>query len=230
MQTSTMGTGPDAGLDSAAPEEGDAAGPIDDAGTDVVDDRSIPAEASEAGAGPDASDGGAPTDPDVPCSQQPTFVFCEDFDSLSTVGMLTQDWNYVYASNDGGLVQFDTTHFVSSPRSVQVVAPPVAGSVIEVQLGKTIGTLYNTVRVAFDFRLDVPTYANLPQIGIAQLLLARPTPASSLQINFNLGAGSSCQLNAYGIADGGAGSRSRRAFRPSRRGRASRSRTTSRRA
>lgn len=207
----TVGTGPDAGLDSStSAEAGDAvgeAGPTSDAGTDVIDDRAIPVEASEAGPGPDGSDGSdgaAPTDPDLPCSQQPTFIFCEDFDSLTTVSMLTQNWNYVYASNDGGLVLLDSTHFVSSPRSGQIIAPPVAGSVIEVQLGKTIGPLYTSVRLAFDFRLDVSTYVNLPQVGIAQLLLARPTPASSLQVNFNLGAGSNCQLDAYGVTDGGA--------------------------
>ncbi len=70
----TVGTGPDAGLDSStSAEAGDAvvgeAGPINDAGTDVVEDRAMPVEASDAGSSPDGSDGGGPT---IPTSLAPS--------------------------------------------------------------------------------------------------------------------------------------------------------------
>ncbi len=147
------------------------------------------------GALPDAADAGdaAWLDPDVPCAMQPTYSFCCDFDNSGSVG---DGWGYTYPVADGGSAQLDTVTWVSSPKSAQVVATPLSGRVAGFQIGTTISPFPAGVRLAFDVRIDVPMYANFPEVGVAQLNLHSGTAAQT-QINFVVGGGSQAKLQAY---------------------------------
>jgi hypothetical protein len=180
------------------------------AGAETATETSAPADA-----GAD-SDGGAPTnandaadayaldafdpDPDLPCSGQGTFVFCDDFDTSSTPG---QNWDYTYIQGDGGILQLDTVNYVSAPESAQVIVPVISGTVTEAQLGKTMpSSLPAGVRLALDFRLDLPSYTTLPQVAVAQLYIRTGTSAQT-SINFYLGPGLNAAVQAY-LPDAGA--------------------------
>jgi hypothetical protein len=142
-------------------------------------------------------DAGLPMDPDVPCSQQPSFLYCNDFDSVTSAA---QTWDFAYLSNpdSGALLQIDSTNYVSPPHSVQVVAPTVNG-ISEVQLGKDVGILSSNCRLAFDVRVDVSTLTGIPQVGLAQMYIERAT--NPLQVNYVVGPGSSSTVQVYGSTD-----------------------------
>jgi hypothetical protein len=177
--------------------DGDAGVSTDTLAPDAADVSTSDAPLRDAGA--DAPDA-APLDPDLPCSMQPAFVFCEDWDSVATVG---QNWSYVYPTPDGGgVAQIQSTYVRSSPHALQIIQPPSSTAIVETQLGKqNLGPLSTSVRVAFDLRPDFATYTNLPQAGIVQVYLSRPT-GGNVQINFNLGQGAYANLGAF-VADGG---------------------------
>jgi len=142
-------------------------------------------------------DVGLPMDPDVPCSQQPSFLYCNDFDSVTSAA---QTWDFAYLSNpdSGALLQIDSTDYVSPPHSVQVIAPTVNG-ISEVQLGKDVGILSSNCRLAFDVRVDVSTLTGLPQVGLAQMYIERAT--NPLQVNYVVGPGSTSTVQVYGSTD-----------------------------
>jgi hypothetical protein len=195
VPSTEVGTGSDVGLgtDAEASAVADAmdAGIADTWTTDTLTpDTSSPP--------PDAADAAAPLDPDVPCAQQPSFLFCDDFDLETTVSAPPWDW---IPTSDAGVAQIESTIYRSSPHGLQVIVPPSPTTIVVEQLGKNVTMLYNWVRLAFDVRVDVPTYTGLPQVGVAQLYLLRPT-GGTVQINFNLGPGSFANLNAF-VTDGG---------------------------
>jgi len=195
-QAASLVDGADESSDTSTPtdsgEVGDAPSAADGA-TDVAAEGPSEASGPEAG---DGGDGGAPLDPDVPCAQQPLNLYCNDFDSVNPLST----WSWTYNSNpDGGsILQLDTTAYVSPPRSVQVVAPPVTS---QIQLARDVGTLYTSFRLAFDLRVDMSTLANIPQIGVAQVLVARTT--GTLQVNYVIGPGAAAALQVFGATDGG---------------------------
>jgi hypothetical protein len=194
----------EAGEDAPQPDGPADGGMVDDAtsngdGGDASDGSIGDAHAGgpDAISTSDAGDGSAPMDPDVPCAQQPAFLFCDDFDTEST---FSEGWGYTFVALDGGVLQFSTVN-VSPPRSVQAILPPVASGVGEAQLGKDVGVLSNSVRLAFDFRLDVASLTNEPQIGIAQVLVGRA--GSSMSLDYVVGPGAVSELQAY-VGDAGA--------------------------
>jgi hypothetical protein len=152
----------------------------------------------------DAGDGGAAVDPDLPCAMQPAFVYCNDFDSVTSVG---QTWNWLYTNypEAGAMFQFDTTDYRSPPNSAKGTMPPVTGNFIgNLQLGKDVGILNVNVRLAFDYRLDLASTTNMPQFGVAQLLPSRTSTSSPMQINYIVGPGNTSQFQAYvNTVDGG---------------------------
>jgi hypothetical protein len=188
---------------NATPEAGDDAGAQADA-----DGATTPPPTDAGGAGDvekarDAGDGGdgatsSIPDPDYDCALQLPNLFCDDFDSVSTVG---QGWAYTYASPDAGSVQLDSMTYVSAPVSAQVVVTPQSGAVVEVQLGTTLGPVAGGVQLAFDLRVDVPTYTSFPQVAVAQLYLQKGASTQS-QVNFTVGPGATSQVQMY-LADGG---------------------------
>jgi hypothetical protein len=205
--------GADSGTDDTGSEgnEGDGAGGADgDGGTSAPPTDAggggdaLDAQAGydhyEGSSGYDAADGydGAVADPDVPCGMQPPNLFCDDFDSVGTVG---QGWMYSYVGGDAGVLQLDTATYVSAPVSAQVVMTPQSGIVTEAQLGTTLGPVAGGVRVAFDVRIDVPTYSNFPQVCVVQVYLRKDSVPQ--QLNFVVGSGGTSQLQAY-LPDAGA--------------------------
>jgi hypothetical protein len=170
---------------------GDTGGPND--GARPVDSATdAPASTGDGG------DGAPPMDPDVPCSQQPTFIYCNDFDSVSTVG---DTWDYTYNNNaeGGAILQLCSTTYVSPPHSVQMITPPAVSD--DIQLGKDVGTLYSGCRLAFDVRVDVSTLTGIPQIIVAQLYLERAI--NPLQVNLAVGPGDQAALQVMGASDAG---------------------------
>jgi hypothetical protein len=147
----------------------------------------------------DAADGALPMDPDVPCAQQPSFLYCNDFDSVSSAG---QTWDFDYLSNpdSGAVLQIDSTTYVSAPHSVQIIAPTV-GAVSEIQLGKDVGILSSNCRLAFDVRIDVSTFNGIPQVGVAQMYIQRTV--NPLQVNYVIGPGAVSSVQVYGTTDSG---------------------------
>jgi hypothetical protein len=195
--------GVDATADAAVGPESSASA---DGGQDADAATSPPIDASDAARSTDATDGGtgalpdaadaadaAWLDPDLPCSMQPAYSFCCDFDNSGAVG---DGWGFTYQVADGGSAQLDTVTWVSSPKSAQVVATPLSGRVAGFQIGTTISPFPAGVRLAFDVRIDVPTYTSFPEVGIAQLYLHQGTSAQT-QINFVVGGGSQAKLQAY---------------------------------
>jgi hypothetical protein len=134
----------------------------------------------------------------VPCSQQPSFIYCNDFDSVSTVG---DTWDYAYNNNaeGGAILQLCSTTYVSPPHSVQMITPPTVSD--DIQLGKDVGTLYSGCRLAFDVRVDVSTLAGIPQVIVAQLYLERVI--NPLQVNLAVGPGDQAVLQVMGASDAG---------------------------
>jgi hypothetical protein len=193
------------GSDGSADGVAEGWAPVDaNDGGPAVPDASDASDANvhlDAGGASDAADAAADggRDPDVPCSMQGTFIFCEDFDTETTVG---QDWTFFGAAGDGGTGQFDTNVYRSPPRSLQVASPPVSGAVSYVQVGKVVGPLATGVRLAFDVRPDFASYSTLPQIAVAQLILRQGT-GGQVQLNYVFGAGGTAQLQAYVPADAG---------------------------
>jgi hypothetical protein len=193
---------PDGAEDGGTTDEAASPGDGGDAGDGSIGDAHDGGvggamDAADANGPSDAGDGAAPMDPDLPCAQQPTFLFCDDFDTESLV---SEGWGYSFVNLDGGVLQFATVN-VSPPRSVQAILPPMATGVGEAQLGKDVGVLSNSVRLAFDFRLDVASLTNVPQIGIAQLIVGRA--GSTMSLDYIVGPGATSQLQAY-VGDAGA--------------------------
>jgi hypothetical protein len=175
-----VGVGVDTGTGADSGPGADA-----DAGSDARPSL----DASDAGDGSD----GAVMDPDLPCGMQaPGYRFCDDFDTSSTPG---QKWDTANTLADGGVIQFDTAHFVSSPQSVQVVAPAVTTGTGGVQLIKTIYGLAAGVRLAFDFRIDSASYTSFPMTCVGQIYVRQGAAAQS-QINLVVGPGNTSQLQA----------------------------------
>jgi hypothetical protein len=126
-------------------------------------------------------DAAAVADPSVPCSQQPPFLYCNDFDTESSPGD-TWDWD---APMGGGSIVFDTTDYKTPPRSVQVLAPPV--QLAQAQLGKKVGSLSSGFRLAFDLRVDVDSLQSIAEVGIGQVL------TGTVEVNYVLGPGPQAQ-------------------------------------
>jgi hypothetical protein len=153
----------------------------------------------------DAADTGSAVDPDLPCAMQPAFIYCNDFDSVTSVGQ-TWNWDYTNYPEAGTTFQFDMTDYRSPPNSAKGTLPPVTGNFIgNLQLGKDVGVLNVNVRLAFDFRLDVTSTTNMPQFGLAQILPSKTSTSAPMQVNYIIGPGAASQLQVYpNTADGGA--------------------------
>jgi hypothetical protein len=163
-----------------------------DAGATVT-----PAMDTGGGSGPFSAPDAGSTDPSAPCSAQPAFVFCDDFDTETTV---SDSWGWSLSSIDGGSTAFSTAAYTSSPRSVQIVAPP-ALSPHNQMLGVDLGVMTGQVRLAFDLRLDIDTLSTLPDTAIAQILGARQ--GTPLEIDYLLRPNQGSVLEAYVAEDGG---------------------------
>ncbi len=139
----------------AAPE---APADPEDAGRDVPE--AALAEADAAG-----------LDPDVPCAMQPGLVlFCDDFDS-DTDASYGAEFTYQNGSGAQGL---DMATFVSAPNSAVFTANVDAGAP-RVQ-GSLHLLLASGVRVAFDVRLDAPSYGSVPNLLLAEVAIAGGHP------------------------------------------------------
>ena len=186
-------------FDATVPETGDAGAaavdapstsPPGDASTGVVD-------AMGSGGGNDTPPDAGTTDPSAPCSGQPAFKFCDDFDTESTVA---QGWEYSLASIDGGSSSFYAGAYTSPPRSLQIVAP-VAPSSQNQLLGLDLGVFNSQVRFAFDLRIDMDSVASLPDTCVAQLLGSRQ--GTGMELDYILKPNQGAVLEAYVSPDGG---------------------------
>lgn len=189
--------------DATEDSGGDGAG-IADAGTDGDAGGVAPADgggdSGDAARAGDGGDAAMPMDPDVPCAMQPQFLYCNDFDSVTTIG---QTWDYAYNSyaDAGAQLRLFTGEFVSPPQSVQTFAPP-EGFVGNLQLSKDVGVLSTSCRVAFDVRMDVTSFVGTPQVAIVQMYIKRAI--GQLQVNVVVNPGGGRQLQVYGVNDSGA--------------------------
>jgi hypothetical protein len=206
---------------SAAP---DAAGNADGTGTDPLPDASAGSDANVAdvavdvvvadaevmdvtarkdGASVDAGpaftapDAGA-NDPSAPCTQQPTNLFCDDFDIETAVA---QKWEYQVIADDGGALSLFTGAYTSPGDSLLVVAPPSTGT-SQTMLGSIpTASLASQFRLAFDLRIDMDSLADTPITAIAQLLAQRQ--GTGMSLNLLLLPTGQAQLDALVGPDGG---------------------------
>jgi len=167
--------------------------------TDALLDASTPAllDAADAGDPSRTAPDAGTTDPSAPCSGQPAFKFCDDFDTESTVA---QGWEYSLASIDGGSSSFYAGAYTSPPRSLQIVAP-VAPSSQNQLLGLDLGVFNSQVRFAFDLRIDMDSVASLPDTCVAQLLGSRQ--GTGMELDYILKPNQGAVLEAYVSPDGG---------------------------
>ncbi|MGH7294733.1 MAG: hypothetical protein ACRELB_07370 [Polyangiaceae bacterium] len=170
------GSPTEGGAEDSAPGDGGATdGPsLQDTGA---------TDAQESGSG-DASDAGAtvppsdPQDPSAPCSMQPTYIVCDDFDEPGeqpfTSSFANPPWGWTSISGGGQILPFDLVHFTSSPRSAEFFMPattPDASAPANAQLGITnpATSLTTSFRVAIDLRIDATSLDTGPcQVGVVQ--------------------------------------------------------------
>ena len=164
--------------------------------TDALLDASTPAllDAADAGDPSRTAPDAGTTDPSAPCSGQPAFLFCDDFDTETLVG---QGWTWVLSSIDGGSEAFDTAAYTSSPRSALIVAPSSAPPYNEL-FGLDVGSLTSQVRVAFDLRIDMDSLSSLPETAIAQVL-----GGSTIELDYLVRPNQGALLNALLTRDAG---------------------------
>lgn len=164
--------------------------------SDAPLDAGIPAliDAADAGDPSRTAPDAGTTDPSAPCSEQPPFLFCDDFDTETTVG---QSWTWMLSSIDGGSEAFDTAAYTSSPRSALIVAPSTAPPNNEL-FGLDVGSLTSQVRVAFDLRIDMESLTNLPETTIAQVL-----GGSTIELDYLVRPNQGALLNALLTRDAG---------------------------
>jgi hypothetical protein len=155
-------------------------------------------DAMATGGGNDTPPDAGKTDPSAPCSGQPSFLFCDDFD---TETMVAQGWQWSLSSIDGGSSAFFAGAYTSPPRSVQIIAPPALSPHNQV-LGLDLGSLTSQVRLAFDLRIDMDSLTSLPDhTAIAQILGARQ--GTGLELDYLLRPNQGAQLTAFVSQDGG---------------------------
>jgi hypothetical protein len=135
-----------------------------DTGMDApLDSFDAPADAlADAPAQPGDAD-----EPDFPCAQQGTYLFCDDFDSVTSVG---QNWSGSGVALEGGTWSLDTADYVSAPASARAAGPALTSS----QYGQEdddldVPPLTSWIRLAFDLRVDLTSYVGCPYLGIANL-------------------------------------------------------------
>ncbi len=176
-----------------------SAPPLTDAADAYVAVQDAPAPDAGGGSGERTAPDAGTTDPSAPCSGQPTFLFCDDFDTENTVA---QGWTWMIDTNDGGTASFDTAAYTSAPRSLQIIAPSPPSSTVNQVFGLDLGTLTSQVRLAFDVRLDMASLASLPNTAIAQILGARQ--GTGMEIDYLFRTNQSPAIEAYVSPDGGA--------------------------
>jgi hypothetical protein len=156
-----------------------------------------PTDAAGTGSGNYTPPDAGTTDPSAPCSGQPSFLFCDDFDTEST---FSQGWGWSVAQIDGGTSGFFSGAYTSPSRSLQVIAP-LTGVVQSQLLGLDLGSLKTQIRLAFDLRIDMDSLNNIPQTCIAQILGARA--GTGLELDYLLRANQGALLSAFVAQDGG---------------------------
>ena len=139
------------------------------------------------------------TDPDLPCSQQGSVLFCDDFDNSSTP---SSNWDTLYTLADSGVATLDTTdvRVAAADRRRSWPRPSLEGTG-GMQLIKSFSSVSGGVRVALDFRIDSDAYASFPQTCVAQLYV-RQKAADQAQIDLVVGPAATSGLQAS-VPDGG---------------------------
>jgi hypothetical protein len=137
------------------------------------------------------------TDPSAPCSGQPAFLFCDDFDTETT---FSQGWGCFINQIDGGTAGFFSGAYTSPSRSLQITAP-VTGVVQSQLLGLDLGSLKTQIRLAFDLRIDMDSLTNIPDTCIAQILGARV--GTGMELDYLLRPNQGALLSAFVAQDGG---------------------------
>jgi hypothetical protein len=133
------------------------------------------------------------SDPSLPCSQEPQpFLLCDDFDVFPEAG---HEWQWD-TPEGGATVNLDPNDFKTPPNSVQVYAPLTSP---QAQLGKPVGNIAQSFRLAFDLRVDVADLTGIPEMAVVQIL----TDGNQTSINYVLGKGAFCSLFAYDTGKSG---------------------------
>jgi hypothetical protein len=119
-----------------------------------------------------------PQDPSAPCSMQPAYILCDDFDEPGeqpfTASYADPPWAWTSIGGGGQILPFDLVHFTSSPRSAKFYLPPTpldasAGAGAQIGINDPATSLTMSFRVAFDLRIDATTLGTGPgQVCVAQ--------------------------------------------------------------
>jgi hypothetical protein len=158
-QDSTPGEGgADAGaMDSASPDTGATDAPYDSGSMVPPSD---------------------PQDPSAPCSMQPAYILCDDFDEPGeqpfTASYADPPWGWTSITGGGDIRPFDLVHFTSSPRSAKFYLPPTpldasVGATAQIGITGPGSSLTTSFRVALDLRIDATMLDSGPgQVALAQ--------------------------------------------------------------
>jgi hypothetical protein len=125
-------------------------------------------------------------DLDLPCAQQPPFLFCEDFDSDVDAG---ENWKWDNSLGSGSVELTTANSPTTPPQAVAFVNPTQASTYA--QLGKDLGNLTTGFRLAFDLLLLNTDQASLPQSCVAQVYVA------SVHIDMLVGPGATCEVQEW---------------------------------
>ena len=175
------------GMDAPPPETGASDGGAQDSASS---DTGADAGATDA---PVSSDTGAmdapydsgsmvppsdPQDPSAPCSMQPAYILCDDFDEPGeqpfTVSYADPPWGWTSITAGGDIRPFDLVHFTSSPRSAKFYLPPTpldasVGATAQIGVTGPGPSLTTSFRVALDLRIDATMLDSGPgQVALAQ--------------------------------------------------------------
>jgi hypothetical protein len=119
-----------------------------------------------------------PQDPSAPCSMQPAYILCDDFDESGeqpfTASYANPPWGWTSITAGGDILPFDLVHFTSSPRSANFYLPPTpldasVGATAQIGVTGPGPSLTTSFRLALDLRIDATTLDPGPgQVCLAQ--------------------------------------------------------------
>jgi hypothetical protein len=131
----------------------------------------------------------------VPCAQQQSYLFCDDFDSVDDASI-----GWLWDTPEGGAsIEIDPNDFRTAPHSVKVYVPT---SSPQAQLGKTLdASITQSVSLEFDLRVDVTQdqFDAIPEVSLAQILLL----GNNTSINYIVGGSSPASVYAYDTTNSG---------------------------
>jgi len=153
--------------------------PVDGSGSGLDSSSVVDASSGDAFAG-------------TPCSSQTSYIFCDDFDSITQA---STGWTWTNFGVDAGSVALGHNAPATPPNCLAVVVPPILGSN---SMGEGLGTV-GQFTLAFDLRIDTNSLDDIPYAIVAQVVVDQGD-AGAASFNYSLGTGASRAVQLYTAA------------------------------